>query len=103
MATTAEYIVQSTATTLLSTELNTLAASAFSSAGAAINNVQATSNFNGYTNATLELVLAAPTAAFASNSAIYLWFLKSVDGTNYEDTSANPRPPDVVIPMEANA
>ena len=105
MATTAEYIVQATPTTLLSTELGNgtgLAANTFSAAGAAVNNVQATSNLNGYTNAYLELVLSAPSAAFAANTAIYLWFLKSIDGTNYEDTSANPRPPDVIIPVEAN-
>jgi len=102
MSVTPEYLPQGTATTLLSTELNSLANNTFSSAGSAQNNVQATSNFNGYPYARLVFSLAAPSGAFAANSALYFWFLRSIDGSTYEDGSTTTRPPDVVIPLRTD-
>jgi hypothetical protein len=115
MAGTTIYTVQTTNTSLLTTEMNSLANAAFAvssvggSSGIFNNTVQTvgsiapTANLGGYLRAFLELVLAAPTGAFAANSAIYLWFLKSIDGSNFEDTTVTPRPPDVIVPIEANS
>jgi hypothetical protein len=106
MATSLEMIEQSTATTLLSTELNSLANGSNSSAGTARNNVQATANFNGYTRAKIELYLAAYSGTPSANTSVNVWFLRTVDGTNYEDGSSSVTParnPDVVMPVNATA
>jgi hypothetical protein len=106
MATTLEQIEQSTATTLLSTEFNSLANGSNTSAGSAVNNVQATANLNGYTRAKIELYLAAYSGTPSANTSINVWFLRTVDGTNYEDGSSSVAParnPDVVIPVNATA
>lgn len=106
MATTLEQIEQSTATTLLSTEFNSLANGSNTSAGSAVNNVQATANLNGYTRAKIELYLAAYSGTPSANTSINVWFLRTVDGTNYEDGSSSVTParnPDVVIPVNATA
>lgn len=106
MATTLEMIEQSTAVTLLSTELNSIANGSNSAAGSTINNVQATSNLNGYTRAKIEFYMAAYSGTPSANSGLLVWFLKSVDGTNYEDGSSSVTParnPDVVISVNATA
>lgn len=89
MATTTEFIVQGTATTLLSTELNSLGASSYALSSSAFDNEQGTANFNGYTDALIDIHLAAPSGAFAANSAIYLWWIKSLDGTTFEDSESS--------------
>ena len=106
MATTLKQIEQATAITLLSTELNALANNTMCAAGSAVANTVGTSNTDGYVRAKIELVLAAYTGTPTASSAIYLWFLKEIDGTNYEDGSATLTParnPDVVIPVGAVA
>lgn len=107
MATTLEYIEQGTATDVLTTELNSLASGSNTAAGAAQNNAQATANYNGYPRASVQFTMAAYTGTPAANSALYVWFLKSIDGgTTYEDggSSLTPaRSPDVIIPIEAVA
>lgn len=103
-ATTVNQIAQGTNTTLLSTELNSLANNTFSSASSALNNVFATSNLNGYLQADIELVLAAYTGTPTAGSSINGWFILSIDGTNYETaTSAIARAPDFIIPVDATA
>lgn len=102
MSVTPEYLPQSTSTALLATELNGIAAGAFSTLGGAFNNVQGTANLNGYPYAELEVVLAAPSSSFAANSALNLWFVKSIDGTDYEDASTTTRPPDCAIPLRTD-
>jgi hypothetical protein len=99
------------ATTLLSTELNSLASSA---TGAAISSVGGTSGvFNntygggglgGFTLGQFELELAAPAGTLTAGTAVLIWFLTTVDGTNYEDGSASVIParnPDLIIPVRA--
>lgn len=86
MATVSEYILQSTATSVLTTELNGLAANNYGLSSSSWNNVSATANFNGYTEGEVEIFLAAPSATFTANSAIALYFIKSLDGTNWEDS-----------------
>lgn len=102
MATTLEMLEQGSAVTLLSTELNSLANNTMCSAGSAQTNTQATSNFNGYVRGKIELNIGAPGGTLTANSTVDFWFLKTVDGSNYEDGSSSVTPqriPDVVFPM----
>jgi len=73
-------------TTLLSTELNSLATATNSSAGSALNNFPST-NSNGYTEHLVELNLNTWGTAPVANSAFYLYALPTGDGTNYGDVS----------------
>lgn len=93
--TTTKYL-SGTIATLLSTELNSLANNSLA-VGSAYDN---SANLN--IMAEVELVVtygSAPTA----NTGCSIWFLRDIDGTNYEDggSSLTPsRPPDLVIPLE---
>lgn len=109
MTTTRKWLQQGTAITLLSTELGNgtagLAAGALVVSSSTINNTQGQANLDGYTRAYIEMNLAAPSAAFAANSTLDIWFLKEV-GTQVEDGSSSvtpARPPDVSLPMQATA
>jgi len=86
-------------TTILSTQLNTLAnssANTLSTAGSAIQNT------NGYLYADVEFV-AGSTYTPTAGGFIELWLLRSIDGgSNYEDGSSSiapARPADIVIPV----
>lgn len=90
--------VRATIATILSTEMNSLANNA--------NAVHATSvATSGYVDAELELLVTfalAPTA----NTACYVWLLREVDGTNFEDGSATVTPtrnPDAIFTVRAVA
>ena len=112
MATIQEFAL-GTVATLLSTELNSLASSAGLTAGAIssvggasglFNNVTGGAGLGGYTLGQFELRLAAPAGVLTAGSGAFLWFLTSVDGTNYEDGSATvipARKPDVILPVRA--
>lgn len=99
--TTIEQIQQGTATDLLTTELNSLATNTFATLGAAVNNVQATSNFNGYPFGEFQLTLAAYTGTPSAGAALYVWWLRSIDGgSNYETANTSiARAPDLIIPI----
>lgn len=103
-ATTANLIAQGTLTTLLSTELNSLASGGFSSLGAANNNVFATANFNGYFLADLMLNLAGYTGTPSVGAYFGVYFIQAIDGTGY-DTSGSTISvgPNVMIPVDALA
>lgn len=102
-ATTLNKIEQGTATDLLTTQLNSLADNTLSSVGSAVNNVFATSNFQGYPLCSLQLTLAAYTGTPSAGAAMLFWFLKSIDGgATYEDSSSA-RPPDAIFPIGAVA
>jgi len=87
------------ATTLLSSELNSLANSSANALSAAGTAVAATGHLYGF----VEFVAGAnytPTA----NGFIELWLLQSIDGTNFEDGTATVAPArvaDVIIPVRA--
>ncbi len=105
MSTTRKWTQQSSAVTLLSTELNSLAAGSLALSSSSINNSQGQTNLDGYTRAFIEMNLAAPSAAFASGSTLDVWFLKQV-GSQTEDGSSSvtpARPPDLSLPMQATA
>lgn len=96
MSTTTTQVV-GTIQTVLSTELNSLANNA-AALGSAITLTSA-----GYLLAEVELV-ATFAAAPAATSAVSVWFLRDIDGTNYEDGSSSVTParrPDVVIDVRA--
>jgi len=60
-------------------------------------------NTAGDTEMDLELLIDLATAATAGG-AVYLWFIKAIDGTNYESGSASVFPakaPDVIIPVRS--
>jgi hypothetical protein len=105
MATTEKYVLGTTAS-LMTTELNSLASSSGFTAGAiagtVYNNTAGGGGGDGYTRANLELNLAAPAGALTAGTAVWVWFLGTVDGTNYEDGGASVIParnPDVIIPV----
>lgn len=91
-----KLIEQASVVSLLTTELNSLANNTNSSPSSAFDNSIGQSNLDGYVRGKIEVYLATYTGTPAAGSAIHVWFLKTVDGTNYEDT-ASPRRPDVVI------
>jgi hypothetical protein len=100
MATVEKFLLGSQST-LLSTELNTLANNGTALGSAFDNTVGQTGD--GYTLCDLELVVTFGTAP-TINTGVSLWFLESQDGTNYEDgdNSTTPsRMPDVVFPVRA--
>lgn len=108
MATTVlKQVEQGTAVSLLTTELNSLATNTMSAAGSVVDNVVGGTNLDGYVRGKVEVVLAAYTGTPAVSSAVYLWFLKTIDGgSNYEDGSSSLQPartPDVVVPVGAVA
>lgn len=106
MATVVKQLEQGTAVTLLSTELNSLANNTMCSAGSAVTNNVGTSNTDGYLRAKIELYLATYTGTPTAGAAYYIWFLRNVDGTNYEDGSSSVTPartPDLVIPLRSVA
>lgn len=88
---------------LLTTELNSLANNTNVITSAAFNNTQGGGSGDGYLLADLELVVSygvAPTAGTGCS----VWFIQTQDGTNYEDASASITParaPDVVFPVRA--
>lgn len=103
-ATTANLIAQGTLTTLLSTELNSLASGGFSSLGAANNNVFATSNFNGYFLADLMLNLAAYTGTPTAGAYFGVWFIPAIDGSVYDNSGSTISVgPNAIIPVDALA
>lgn len=105
MSTTRKWLPQASAVTLLSTELNSLAAGSLVRSTATLNNSQGQTNLDGYTRAYILASLAAPGAAFAANSTLDLWFLKQVGGTTEDGTSGTTpaRPPDVSMPLQPTA
>jgi hypothetical protein len=94
MATTTTQ-VSGTIQSLLTTELNSLANNSLA-IGSAI-----TLTSTGYLLGEVELVVTYGTNPTASTGCS-IWFLRDIDGTNYEDggTSLTPaRAPDLVIPV----
>jgi hypothetical protein len=99
MATTQKW-ARGTADTLLSTELNSIANNTN-----AIKSSSVTLTTQSYVLAEVELRVqfgGTPTA----NTSVSVWFLREVDGTNFEDGSGSITParnPDVVIPVRATS
>lgn len=94
MATTLEWKT-GTIATLLSTELNSLANNALA-LGSAYDN-----STNLDTMGEIELAITYGSAPTAS-TGWSVWFLRDIDGTNYEYSAATPaRAPDVVLPVVA--
>lgn len=87
-----------TATTLLSTELNSLASGSLGSAGSAIDNSAGDKAIYWI----IELLLGGSITT-GTNPYAELWFLRTIDGgSNYEDGSSSVTPgrrPDVIIPF----
>ena len=87
---------------LLTTEMNALAANAYTAAGSAYNNIVGGGAGDGFTLCDIEFkgTFAANPAA---GGAIIVWLLTAPDGTNYEDTPTASiglsRGPDVVLPV----
>jgi hypothetical protein len=90
--------LRGTAQTLLSTEMNSLGNNA--------NAVHATSvalTSAGYIDAEVEFVFSFPTAP-TPNTSLWVWFLREVDGTNFEDGSGSVTPtrlPDLIYTVRA--
>src|SRR3954468_17781018 len=100
MSTTEKYLLGSQ-TSLLTTELNSLANNG-TALGSAYDNTAGQTG-DGYTLCDIELVVTYGSAPTAS-TGVSFWFLTTQDGTNYEDgdNSTTPgRMPDVVFPLRA--
>jgi hypothetical protein len=91
--------LRGTATTALTTGLNSLANNALVASSA----ITLSTGEPGYQRCEAELVLTYGTAPTA-NTACVVWLLREVDGTNYEDGSSTVTPgrnPDLVFPLRA--
>jgi hypothetical protein len=100
MATTEKYLLGSQST-LLSTELNSLANNALA-LGSAFDNTAGQAG-DGNTLCDVELVVTYGTAPGVS-TAVALWLLGTQDGTNYEDGGSSVTPgrlPDQTFPLLA--
>lgn len=101
MSALVEKFLLGSQTTLLTTELNSLANNALNISAAFDNTIGATGD--GYTLCDVELVVTYGTNPTA-NTGVSVWFLQTQDGTNYEDGSTSITParlPDVVFPVRA--
>ena len=97
MATTQKWL-RGTADTALTTELNSLAnnSNAVKSAAVAISSSE-------YILAEIEFYVTF-VGTPSANTGLSVWFLREVDGTNYEDGSSSitpPRAPDIVFGVRA--
>lgn len=100
MTTTEKYLLGGQST-LLSTELNSLANNILA-IGSAYDNTQGQAG-DGYNLCDLELVVTYGTAP-GTSTGVSFWFLTTQDGTNYEDGDALTTParlPDCVFPLRA--
>jgi hypothetical protein len=91
--------IRGTATTVLSTDLNSLANNSLALSSA----ITLSTGEPGYQRCEAELVVTFGTAPTA-NTACVVWLLKEIDGTNYEDGSSTVTPsrnPDLVFPLRA--
>jgi hypothetical protein len=91
--------IRGTATTALSTGLNSLANNALVASSA----ITLSTGEPGYQRCEAELVVTYGTAPTA-NTACVVWLLREIDGTNYEDGSSTVTPsrnPDLVFPLRA--
>lgn len=86
-------------TTVLSTELNSLATATDSGAGTAYDNTPSSSSL-GFTNAIAEFNGTFGTNPTASTAA-YLYILPSLDGTNYGDANSTAGQIAAVFPLRA--
>src|SRR5271157_1471596 len=113
MANVVQYYDLGSVTSLMTTELNSLASSAGLTAGAIssvggtsglFNNVYSGGGLAGFTQGIFELYLPAPAGTLTAGTGAFVWFLNEVDGTHYEDGSASVVParrPDLIIPVRA--
>ncbi len=85
-----QYVRKTTAVDLATTELNSLAPGSMA-LGAIVNNAAANANLDAFTRGVYEFVLAAPATAFSAG-VINVWFLRTIDGTNYESGGSGVRP-----------
>src|SRR5437868_6859478 len=103
MSTTDKYLIVGSTTTLISTELNSLANGSLAVSSSAFDNtVNATGD--GSTLGDLQITLAALGGAATANSSISVYFLISQDGSTYEDGGSGTQPqklPDLVYPLRA--
>jgi hypothetical protein len=98
---------------LLTTELNSLASSAALTAGAissvggtsgVFNNVQGGGGLGGFTQALFLIHIASLASAPTAGTGFFFWFINSLDGSLFEDGSATITPArraDLVIPVRA--
>lgn len=83
---------------LLSTELNSLANNSNAAHSSSVSLTSA-----GYLDAEVELLVTFGTSPTA-NTPIYVWLLREIDGTNFEDGSSTvtpTRPPDIIYTVRA--
>lgn len=93
---TTQTLLSGTTDTVMSTELNSL-----SSTGLAVTASAVTLTTQNYPFAEVELNLPTMTAPTA-NTIVKVWFIRAIDGTNYENVSAEPkRFPDVFFTLDA--
>ncbi len=101
MAAVVEKFLLGSQTSLLTTELNSLANNG-NAIGSAFNNTIGQTG-DGYTLCDVELVVTYGTNPTA-NTGVSFWFIQSQDGTNYEDGDASITParsPDLTFPVRA--
>lgn len=96
MAVTSHKAYSQTATSILTTELNSLANNANTAASSAVDNTSALDLF-----VDLELVLAAQGSARSSGAIVSVFMVHALDGTNYDDVNETTAELVAVFPLDA--
>jgi hypothetical protein len=96
MATTGHKAYSQSATSALTTELNSIANNANTAASAAIDNTSALDLY-----ADIELVIAAQGSARSAGAYIAVYFVHALDGTNYDDVNETTAELAAVYPLDA--
>lgn len=100
-ALTVQWTKKSATVVPLTTQLNSLASNGFSAASSNVDNTIGVTNVDGFTWCRVEAKVTHA-ANPSANAAVSVWFLKSTDGANFDDTptaSITTGSPNVTIPI----
>lgn len=100
-----QYVAKTTPVNLLTTQMDLLSPGSAVVGSTITNTTAANANLDAFVRGTYELILPARAEAFGEG-AINVWFLRTIDGTNFETGSAllvPKRLPDLVFYPHAAA
>lgn len=101
-AITVQWVKKSTPVVPLTTQLNSLTSNSFSAASSNVDNTIGVANIDGWTWCRVEAKVTHASTPSA-NAAVSVWFIKSTDGTNFDDVPTTAGiitgPPNVTIPI----
>ena len=96
-----QWTKKTTSVVRLTAELNNLGPNGFSAQSANIDNTIGVANIDGFTWCRIEAQVSHG-ANPNPNAAVYVWFIKTIDGTNFDDAPTGSfitGPPQATIPI----